>query len=168
LEGWKEEALKKAILTKDGLEAFKRILASKVPLVIVSPEDLLSLLKQSNQPPHLVSNGAAACKPTAENRTGVTDRPQNEVEQLVADVWSSVLGIGPIGIHENFVDLGGHSLLALQIISKIRTAYRINFTLRDFFEGPTIAGVSVAIKAAIVAEIERMGDDEVKRLISVD
>ena len=49
-EALKEQALKKAILTKDGLEAFKRILNSDLTQVIVSPENLNHLLEQSQAP----------------------------------------------------------------------------------------------------------------------
>ena len=49
VESWKEEALKRAILTKDGLEAFKRALNSDFKQVVVSPEDLNHLLAQSQE-----------------------------------------------------------------------------------------------------------------------
>jgi len=56
--------------------------------------------------------------------------------------------------------------MAMQIVSRLRSAYGTSFTLRNFFEGPTIAGVAAAIQASIVAEIEKMDDADVKRLIS--
>jgi len=73
-----------------------------------------------------------------------------------------------IGIHDNFADLGGHSLLAMQIVSRIRSLYQIAFTLRDFFEAPTIAQLSSVIQARVLAEIEGLTDEQVRRLISND
>jgi acyl carrier protein len=83
-------------------------------------------------------------------------------------MWSSVFGLERIGIHDNFADLGGHSLLAMQIVSRIRSLYQIPFTLRDFFEVPTIAQLSSVIQARIFAEIEGLTDEQARRLISND
>jgi len=37
--------------------------------------------------------------------------PRTELERLLAGVWSEVLRLERVGIHDNFFDLGGHSLL---------------------------------------------------------
>ena len=84
----------------------------------------------------------------------------------MARIWSEVFGFDRIGIHEEFSSLGGHSLLAMQIVSKIRFSYQIDFTLREFFERPTVAQLSSTLRARIVAEIEGLSDEEVLELIS--
>ena len=80
------------------------------------------------------------------------DQPTNEVEAVLAEIWSSVFGFEQIGIHDNFSQLGGHSLLAMQIVAKIRSSYQIDFTLREFFEAPTIAQLSSVVQARISGE----------------
>jgi acyl carrier protein len=90
------------------------------------------------------------------------------VETALTDVWSSVFGLDRIGIHEHFSDLGGNSLIAMQIVSRIRSLYQIPFTLRDFFEGPTIAQLSSVIQARVLAEIEGLTDEQTRLLISND
>ena len=50
VEDLQEEMLEKAILTDDGLEAFKRALNSDHAQIIVSPESLNQLLEQSQAP----------------------------------------------------------------------------------------------------------------------
>src|SRR5207249_4255050 len=92
--------------------------------------------------------------------------PDNDIEQLVFHAWQSVLGIDEIGVEETFFDLGGHSLLAMQVVAKLRAAYRVDISLRDFFEAPTIAQLSSVIRDKIVQDIENMSDDEVRELIS--
>ncbi len=167
VEKWKEHALEKAILTKDGLEAFKRALTSKLPQVIVSPENLNSLLKESYEPMlELSGREPAVPTPVLKRREQAIDEPKDEVESAVAGIWSAVLGFAPIGLRESFLDLGGHSLMAMQIVSRIRTAYGINFTLRNFFDGPTVAQIATAIRTGLVAEIERLDDDEVRRILT--
>ncbi|MDW9383084.1 AMP-binding enzyme, partial [Chryseobacterium sp. JV558] len=34
--------------------------------------------------------------------------PQTSTEKILVDIWQELLGIEPIGIHDNFFDLGGH------------------------------------------------------------
>jgi acyl transferase domain-containing protein len=91
---------------------------------------------------------------------------EDEVEQLVSRAWQSVLGIHRIGANETFFDLGGHSLLALQIVARIRAAYRVDITLRDFFEAPTIARSSALIRDKLIQDIADLTDDEVRELIA--
>jgi acyl transferase domain-containing protein len=171
LECWKEAALEKAILTKDGLEVFRRARASNLTQVIVCPQDLDAEIQESSTVSDF-SEARTTNKRSTSARSRISgnspniEQPKNEVERTVAGIWTEVLGIAPIGVQENFFDLGGHSLLAMQIVSRIRNAYESNFTLRDFFEGPTITKNADAIRSDIVSQIESMNDDEVRRLIS--
>ena len=57
-----------------------------------------------------------------------------------------MLKLAKVGIHDNFFDLGGHSLLATQVVSRIRSAFSIEFPLRSLFELPTIAEVAAMIE----------------------
>jgi amino acid adenylation domain-containing protein len=54
--------------------------------------------------------------------------PRTEMERFVAEVWSQLLGVGQVGIQDNFFDLGGHSLLAVRALSRIeaRVGRRLN------------------------------------------
>ncbi|MGG1672071.1 condensation domain-containing protein, partial [Paenibacillus sp. NRS-1783] len=44
--------------------------------------------------------------------------PRNEMEQQLANLWQTVLGVEKVSIDENFFELGGHSLKAIQLVSK--------------------------------------------------
>jgi acyl transferase domain-containing protein/NADP-dependent 3-hydroxy acid dehydrogenase YdfG len=166
VEDWKDETLKKAMLTKDGLEAFGRALHSGLPQVIVSPENLDRVLAQSGKVIDPLK--AKPAHAPAFNRTPSTeaDLPGDEIETAVAGIWSSVIGTEQISVHEQFTSLGGHSLLALQIVARLRALYKTDLTLRDFFEAPTIAQLSSVIRDKILQEIGDLTDDEVRELIS--
>jgi acyl transferase domain-containing protein len=172
LEGWKQAALESAIATKDGLEAFRRALNSNLTQVIVSPQKLDHLLRAAEEtfdPTKYLSQvqpQGRDSRPPASQQQHEADQATDTVQAALLTIWSSVFGFERIGIDDNFIDLGGHSLLAMQIVSRIRSLYQIPFTLRDFFEGSTIAQLSSLIQARILAEIEGLSDEQVRRLIS--
>ena len=77
--------------------------------------------------------------------------PQTETEKVLAEIWSEVLGIKQVGIHDNFFDLGGHSLMATQVVSRIQKAFDIEFPLRKVFESSTVESISKYIDATVWA-----------------
>ncbi len=86
-----------------------------------------------------------------ESREGfVTAR--TPVEEALTDVWSEVLGIDLIGIHDNFFEMGGDSILILQIISRARQA-GLRITPKEFYEHQTIA--ELASVAASTSPVKR-------------
>lgn len=70
--------------------------------------------------------------------------PRSDVERLLADIWSRVLGVDTVGIHDDFFELGGDSLLSIQIVAKARQA---GMALRPamLLELPTIAQLAAAV-----------------------
>ena len=90
--------------------------------------------------------------------------PETLVEEALADIWSHILGIEPIGIHDNFFDLGGHSLLATQIITRISALFDTELSLQVLFAKPTIAELSphieVATKDKLAAIANTNGHDQ--------
>jgi acyl carrier protein len=74
--------------------------------------------------------------------------PRNELEEKLTVIWSEVLGVSQIGIHDNFfTQLGGHSLTATQLVSRVREQFDIELPIRTLFESPTIARLSEAMEA---------------------
>jgi amino acid adenylation domain-containing protein/non-ribosomal peptide synthase protein (TIGR01720 family) len=71
--------------------------------------------------------------------------PTTPLEAQLAQLWSQVLRLEQIGIHDHFFEVGGDSLLATQLVSRIRTALQIELPLRQLFEQPTIARLAQAI-----------------------
>jgi amino acid adenylation domain-containing protein len=70
---------------------------------------------------------------------------RNPVEEMLAGIWSQVLGVKEVGIYDNFFELGGHSLLATQVIQRSRQAFKIDLPLRCLFESPTVAKLAQKI-----------------------
>lgn len=63
--------------------------------------------------------------------------PANEVEEMVALVWSETLGLTDIGMHTDFFHAGGHSLLALRALAWIHDLTGVELSTRDFFRTRT-------------------------------
>ncbi|HEV7517543.1 MAG TPA: amino acid adenylation domain-containing protein, partial [Thermoanaerobaculia bacterium] len=88
-------------------------------------------------------------EPAAEaRREGDLEAPRGLVEELVAEIWTDLLGLRQVGREDGFFDLGGHSLLATQVVSRVREALKVEVPLRRLFEAPTLAGFAAAVAAA--------------------
>ncbi|MBW4602154.1 MAG: amino acid adenylation domain-containing protein [Calothrix sp. FI2-JRJ7] len=82
--------------------------------------------------------------------------PRNPIEEVLAGIWSQLLGVSPLSIDDDFFDLGGHSLLATQIISRIRIIFGVEIPLRQLFVSSTVAKLAVHIEAAIASSHQQM------------
>ena len=63
------------------------------------------------------------------------------VEEVLAGIWSEVLQVERVGIHDDFFELGGHSLLATQLISRLRDVLKLEIPMKALFATPTVAGL---------------------------
>ena len=88
-----------------------------------------------------------ALPPPPRQTAGADAVPRTLVEETLAAIWSEVLGLERVGIHDNFFDAGGHSLLGVRLISRIRTVFRCELPLRTLFLAPTIAELAQALQA---------------------
>ncbi len=68
--------------------------------------------------------------------------PRTAVEEKLAQIWSEVLGIEQLGVHDNLFDLGGNSILATEILDRVSEALQSELSFLAFFETPTIAGMA--------------------------
>ena len=80
--------------------------------------------------------------------TAAYEAPLPGLEQIVAELWSELLGLPRIGRHDNFFTLGGHSLLAVQLISRLRARLGVELALAELFAHPTLAALAGRVAAA--------------------
>jgi len=81
------------------------------------------------------------------------------VEERLATILASLMGLERVSIHENFFLLGGHSLLGTQVIGRVRDAFGIELPLRSLFDAPTVADLSSEIERLILKKLETVRTD---------
>jgi natural product biosynthesis luciferase-like monooxygenase protein/amino acid adenylation domain-containing protein len=65
--------------------------------------------------------------------------PRSEVEKRLVAIWSEVLEVECVGVHDDFFALGGHSLRAARVVSRVEDAFQCEFPIRELFEAATVA-----------------------------
>ncbi|GIV95388.1 MAG: hypothetical protein KatS3mg057_0045 [Herpetosiphonaceae bacterium] len=73
----------------------------------------------------------------------LSDAPLSPAEQMLAEIWTQVLGVEHVGRHDNFFALGGDSILAIQAIARANQA-GFQLSTRMLFQYQTIAELAEA------------------------
>jgi amino acid adenylation domain-containing protein len=63
--------------------------------------------------------------------------PRTETEELLAAIWSEVLGVTAVGVHDNFFALGGDSILSVRLLG-LAGERGVEFSLQQLFRHQTI------------------------------
>jgi len=71
---------------------------------------------------------------------------ESGIEQFIVNIWQELLGVEPIGIHDDFFKLGGHSLLGTQVLARLRERFKVDISLRTIFEASTPAELAQYIR----------------------
>jgi alpha-ketoglutarate-dependent taurine dioxygenase len=74
--------------------------------------------------------------------------PRTATEARLAALWTDILRLERIGVHDNFFALGGHSLLATQVMARIGATFQVELPLRTLFEAPTVARLAERLETA--------------------
>lgn len=77
---------------------------------------------------------------------GVDPAILDPTEELIAGIWSSLLGVTELSSQSNFFDLGGHSLLATQVLLRLRQVFARDVPFRWLFEFPVLGELAAQIR----------------------
>ncbi len=65
--------------------------------------------------------------------------PRTPLERYLAGIWSDILELDCVGVHDRFFELGGTSLAAARFINRLQEELGENIYIVSIFEAPTIA-----------------------------
>jgi len=103
--------------------------------------------------------------------------PRTPIEEELVKIWTEVLSLNKVGIHDNFFDLGGHSLAATRILSRVINKFQLQIPLQSLFAARTIAELAKVILEhqdektgaveleRLLVELESNSEEEVRRLL---
>jgi amino acid adenylation domain-containing protein len=130
-----------------GTTVLREALQSMLPEYMV-PQRFEALERLPLTPNGKLDRRALAALDMKANEGATYEAPRTATEQAVADIWTAVLKVDRVGIHDNFFDCGGHSLRVLVVLSRVRKVLGVELPLRVLFEAPTVAALAQRIEDA--------------------
>ncbi len=130
------------IVAKDNqnfsMEALKKFLQAQLPAYMIPAAFVLM-----EQFPLTVSKKVDRSKlpipewtKTVEKETFVP--PASPTEEILANIWSELLSIPKISVHDDFFELGGHSLIAVSMMAKIEQRIGRKVPLASLLKNSTV------------------------------
>ncbi|MER7516473.1 non-ribosomal peptide synthetase [Streptomyces sp. NPDC126499] len=88
--------------------------------------------------------------PVPAPETAAPDAPGG-VDEQVAEVWRTVLGVPAVRPDDDFLSLGGHSLAALRVVHLLRRKLNVELQLRHLLDAADLADFTAAVRRAAAA-----------------
>ncbi|MGZ5210559.1 MAG: phosphopantetheine-binding protein, partial [Kaistella sp.] len=85
--------------------------------------------------------------------------PETEFEKILSEIWSEVLQIEKIGVHDNFIELGGNSLAAIRIRSRVNNVFDLDLPVNTVFVNPNISQLAEHIEKSISMMLGELTDN---------
>ncbi len=161
-----------AVLVHRAEDGARRLVAYLVSSDGQAPAELRAFLKR-RLPDYMVPSSFVALEALPLTPNGKLDRralpapeesrlsagaeykaPRTPAEETLAGIWSRVLRIERVGVHDNYFDLGGESILSIQIVSRANRE-GLRLTPRDLFLHPTVAELAAVAGSAPVPVTEQ-------------
>jgi acyl transferase domain-containing protein len=145
-----DEAVRLGIAPAEGMEALDRVLAHDVRgHVVASSVDVAAWRAHLDAP--AAGPAAGAERPHLETAYAA---PRHPVEAALAELWTELLGVARVGVHDDFFDLGGQSLVAVRMFARVRGRFGVDLPLSTLFEAPTIARLAAVVAAEAGLDVD--------------
>lgn len=80
--------------------------------------------------------------------------PRTDAERTLQQIWSTLLGVEKVGVHDNYFALGGDSITSIQLVSRARQA-GLQLDPGQVARFPTIAALAEAVQPSQAEPAER-------------
>lgn len=74
--------------------------------------------------------------------------PESPTERSLVAIWRAVLGVSPVGLHDDLLDLGGDSLRAARILADANETFGVTLSPRAALDARTVASLAALIDGA--------------------
>jgi acyl-coenzyme A synthetase/AMP-(fatty) acid ligase/acyl carrier protein len=168
-----EDVQTSVVIIREDSPGDKRLVAYIVPQTEIKLEssELRSFLK-NKLPEYMIPNAFVFLEvlpltpngkvdrralPTPDIQSELIDKyvaPRTATEEILAQIWAQVLKVDLVGINDNFFILGGHSLLATQLVSRIRSSFKVEISLHELFNVRTLAEL-----AQLIGKLQQQNTD---------
>ncbi len=161
-----------AVLVRGDETGTRRLVAYVVPARGSSPAEEIRTSLRARLPDYMVPSSYVMLETLPLTPNGKLDRkalpapdeapeldgeylaPRTPAERTLAEIWSRVLQVERVGVHDNYFDLGGESILSIQIVSRANRA-GLRLTPRDLFQQQTVAQLAAVAGSAPALEAEQ-------------
>ncbi|HEX8335385.1 MAG TPA: amino acid adenylation domain-containing protein, partial [Pyrinomonadaceae bacterium] len=128
-------------------DELRRFVAERLP-EYMRPAAFVTVAELPRTPSGKVDRRALPAPDEGRAEAGAFVAPRTNVEAVLADIWSELLGVERVSVEDDFFELGGHSLLIPQLLADVGRAFQTEVSLVAFFEDPTVAGLARAVESA--------------------
>lgn len=82
--------------------------------------------------------------PSMENMKIATDyvAPRTALENAIAEIWRTALGVEQIGLNDNFFDLGAHSLTMVRVHRELKEKLNRSIPIVEMFRNTTVSDLA--------------------------
>ncbi|MBL7923172.1 MAG: amino acid adenylation domain-containing protein [Bacteroidia bacterium] len=124
----------------------RRFLQTRLPDYMM-PSAFVQLQELPRTPSGKIDRRALPAPATTRPELGIPyTAPVSVLEKTLCRLWSSLLGIEPVGTRDNFFDLGGNSLLALQSVALLKAEQGIDLSVIKVYQHPTVAALAASME----------------------
>jgi NAD(P)-dependent dehydrogenase (short-subunit alcohol dehydrogenase family) len=141
-----KDLLERGIGPQEGAAIVARILQQhRQPQIVVSTRALPALFADARRATsmrgfaHELEQDGAAARHTRPPLPTPYVPPSNDTERAIGAVWTKLLGIDQIGVHDHFFELGGTSLIAIQVVAQINKELTSNLPVSSLYDSLTVA-----------------------------
>ncbi len=131
---------------ESAFEALREFLKTRLPEYAI-PNGFVSLETLPLTPNGKINRAALAqlALETPVEKQDLTP-PRTATEEILVNTFADVLELPGIGIDDDFFASGGHSLLAMRVVSRLRSSFGLELSVRALFESPTAAQLASEIE----------------------
>ncbi|MHB9940925.1 hypothetical protein CF065_04670 [Clostridium sporogenes] len=87
------------------------------------------------------------------NKIKQIDKPTNEIEFKLAEIWKEVLEVNDISINDDFFELGGNSLHIQRIKNRIKKVFGVEVSIKSLFSSHTIKDVAENLFGSMTSSV---------------